>query len=457
MCTFNTMKRTTLLLAGLCLLAACTKKSDPTPAVTPDPTPTPVVTNFTPAATEDLVLYEVNTPAFSSSRNLAGVTARLDAIKALGVNTVWLMPIYPVGQLHAFGSVYCVRDYYGVNSSLGTLNDLKNLVTAAHAKGMSVLLDWVANHTSWDHPWLAANPSWYTQVNGQVVSPPGTGWNDVADLNYGNANMRQAMISAMKYWVQNAGVDGFRCDAADYVPADFWQQAIDSLHRVQPKLIMLAEGARADHFTAGFDLNFSWDYLGTLYNVFHNGQAASTLFTTNASEYSAVPSGKRKLRFITNHDEMNNSTPANSYGGADGALAAEAATLFLAGDPLLYGGQEVGVSSASVYNGGTINWSANAATLQAYTKLMATYTGNEAARRGTLQTYPDANVLVFTRTYAGTSLQQLLVLVNTRSTAQTVALDASLAGSWNDTQQSAPVTVSSSMTLQPYQYLVLKR
>ncbi|WP_165917306.1 alpha-amylase family glycosyl hydrolase [Flaviaesturariibacter aridisoli] len=446
--------RTLLLLAALWLLAACSKK-DTNPAPAPAPTPTPVVsTPFTRADNEDLVLYEVNTPAFSASRNINGVTARLDAIKSLGVNTLWTMPIQPVGQVNSIGSPYCVRDYYGVNPSLGNLNDLKNLVNGAHARGMAVILDWVANHTSWDHPWLAANPQWYTQVNGQVVSPQGTGWNDVADLNYANTDMRQAMISAMKYWVQQAGVDGFRCDAADYVPADFWQQAIDSLRRVQPRLIMLAEGARADHFSAGFDLNFSWNYLGALYGVFHNGQNASNLFTASAAEWSTVPAGKRKLRFITNHDEMGNSTPATSYGGPTGALAAEAATLFLPGNPLLYGGQEVGVPSNSVYTGGTIDWNANPATLQAYTKLMAAYSSSDAARRGTLQTYPDNNVLVYTRGY---NTQQLLVLVNTRNSVQTVSLDAALAGSWNNALESGTLTVGSSMTLQPYQYVVLKK
>ena len=454
MCIFNTMKHRSLLLLAALWLAACSKKTDPAPApVVPAPTPV-TTTTFTAAATEDLVLYEVNTPAFSATRNLAGVTARLDAIKALGVNTIWTMPIHPIGQVNSIGSPYCVRDYYGVNASLGTLTDLKNLVSGAHARGMAVILDWVANHTSWDHPWLAAHPQWYTQVNGQFVSPPGTGWNDVADLNYNNSDMRQAMISAMKYWVQNAGVDGFRCDAANYVPADFWQQAIDSLRRVQPKLIMLAEGDRADHFSAGFDMNFSWDYLGALYAVFHNGQPASSLFTTNSNEYSTVPTGKRKLRFITNHDEMGNSTPANSYGGADGALAAEAATLFLSGNPLLYGGQEVGVASNSVYTGGNINWNANTSTLQAYTKLMNVYSTTDAARRGTLQTYPDNNVLIYTRSYNN---QQLLVLVNTRNSAQTVTLNAALAGSWSNALGSGTVAVGNSMALQPYQYIVLKK
>ena len=147
---------------------------------------------------------------------------------------------------------------------------------------------------------------WYTQDSiGNIISPAGTGWNDVADLNYDNADMCLAMIDAMKYWIQEVGVDGFRCDAADYVPYTFWKQAVDSLRAIpNRKLLMLAEGKRKDHFDAGFDMNYAWDLMEAMRDVFVNDSSAARLLEVDWSEYDSIPAGKMKLRFITNHDEL---------------------------------------------------------------------------------------------------------------------------------------------------------
>ncbi|HPI05949.1 MAG TPA: alpha-amylase family glycosyl hydrolase, partial [Saprospiraceae bacterium] len=178
-------------------------------------------------ATSDIVLYEVNLRAFSAAGNLKGVEARLDSIKNLGVNVVWLMPIYPIGELNAIGSPYAVKDYFKVNPDYGTLEDLRELVKASHQRGMAVMLDWVGNHTAWDNSWIQTK-AWYTQdASGSIVSP--NTWTDVADLNFSSMAMRKEMIKAMKYWVLEANVDGYRCDYAEGVPNDFWKQAIDTL------------------------------------------------------------------------------------------------------------------------------------------------------------------------------------------------------------------------------------
>ena len=147
----------------------------------------------------------------------------LDSIKALGTNVVWFMPIYPVGQIKTVNSPYCISDYKGVNPEFGTLEEFKSLVAQCHQKGMSVIVDWVANHTSWDSNWME-HKEWYTlDDKGEIVSPANTGWLDVADLNFDNQDMRLAMIDAMKYWVTEVGIDGFRCDAADFVPFAFYK------------------------------------------------------------------------------------------------------------------------------------------------------------------------------------------------------------------------------------------
>ncbi|MFM7911681.1 MAG: alpha-amylase family glycosyl hydrolase, partial [Bacteroidota bacterium] len=170
---------------GLSLLLACRKES-PMP-LPPDPDPKyrqyGIPFQGIPAS-QDIVMYEVNLRAYSPAGNLQGVIDRLDSIKLLGVNVLWIMPLHPVGILKGINSPYCIRDFKAIGAEYGTLNDLRRLTDAAHAKGMAVIMDWVANHSSWDHPWMQ-NEGWHTRnAQGQVVHPPGTNWLDVADLNY---------------------------------------------------------------------------------------------------------------------------------------------------------------------------------------------------------------------------------------------------------------------------------
>lgn len=441
-----------LLVSLFFILQSCSKSED---TITPTPPPTD---SFQPVATEDIVMYEINPKAFSATKNFQGITNRLDDIKALGVNTIWIMPIYKVGVLKSFGSFYCVKDYKGIDPSYGTMQDLKTLVSTAHQKGIAVIFDWVANHTSWDNAWITANPNWYTQnSSGQIISPAGTNWNDVADLNFNNSAMRLAMIDAMKYWVTEANIDGYRFDAADFVPADFWVQANTALNAIPNKhLVLLAEGSRADHFLAGFQMNFAWDYLGTEKNVFGVSQASvANLFTTNTSEYSVVPTGKQKLRFTTNHDESYQATPITVYGGKNGALAASVIAIYLQGVPLLYCGQEVGVSSVSTYNGSnTIDWNANGDMLTAYQNLLRFYNSSTAARKGTLTTYVNSNIAVFKKSNA---LENVLVIVNARSSSQSLAVPAELQGNWTNALTNSAVSLSGNLSLTSYQYLILKK
>ena len=182
----------------------------------------------------------------------------------------------------------------------------------------------------WDNPWIDST-KWYTQDgNGNIISPAGTNWADVADLNFSNQNMRLEMIKAMRYWILTANIDGYRCDAADMVPYDFWQQAISKLNELQGrKLIFLAEGARTDHFIAGFDMNFSFNFYNNLKNIFKYNEDASTVFNINSSEYNNVPDGKKKPRYTTNHDESAwDATPMILFNGKQGALAASAITSY---------------------------------------------------------------------------------------------------------------------------------
>lgn len=409
-------------------------------------------------ATEDVVMYEVNQRAFSASGDLQGVTDRLDAIKSVGANVIWLMPVHPIGTIQSVNSPYSVQNYLQVNPEFGTLHDLRTLIDSAHKKDMAVILDWVANHTAWDHPWISQK-DWYSQdAAGNIIIPPGTNWQDVADLNFENSDMRLAMIDAMKYWVLTANVDGFRCDAADMVPFDFWKQAIDSLNKLTGRtLIFLAEGARADHFTAGFQMNFSWEFYDGLKQVWNNGNAASSLFTIHSNEYLNVQAGKEKLRFTTNHDESAwDATPFTIFNGTEGALAASVLAVYMGGVPLIYGGQEVGRSNTvPFFSNSPINWSSNPDMLKAYQTIFSLYHASEALRKGSLTAFANSNVVCFLKSW---QTEQVYVIVNTRNFALNYILPAGLANTtWKNTLDHTEITFTNAIVLNAYQYLVLSK
>ena len=409
-------------------------------------------------ATEDIVMYEVNLRAFSTAGNLQGVISRLDELKSLGVNVIWLMPIHPIGTINSVNSPYSVKDFKAVSAEYGTLEDLRTLTTQAHLKGMAVIMDWVANHTAWDNAWIS-NKSWYTQdASGNIVIPPGTNWQDVADLNYSNTDMRKAMIDAMKYWVLEANVDGFRSDHADGVPADFWSEAIANLRAIpNRKLIMLAEGANTVQLlNAGFDLIYAWDFYYRMKDVFA-GQAATILYTTNTSEYNNVPAGKHRLRYTTNHDESAfENTPMVFFNGKQGALAASVVATFMGGVPLFYTGQEVGTQNrVPFFSKSPINWTSNPDMLLAYKSIMSVYTQNEVARKGTNTNYSTADVVAFKKTL-GTN--EMVVISNMRNSAINYSLPAALQNTtWTNAITNTSISLGTSLALSSYQYLILKK
>ena len=409
--------------------------------------------------TKDIIMYEANMRIFSPGYNFQGIINRIDSIKALNVNVIWLMPIFPIGQVNSVNSPYCVKNYKEVNPEFGTLQDLRNLVDIAHSKNIAIVLDWVANHTSWDNPWIA-NKAWYTQDgNGNIISPAGQNWADVADLNYDNTEMRLTMIDAMKYWIYEANVDGFRCDAADLVPFSFWKQAIDSLKSITThKLILLAEGKRADHFTAGFKLNYGWDFYGVLKNIFQNpATAIAGLFNAHLIEYQSLPSDCAKLRFTTNHDESAwDKTPIQLFNGKKGAMAASVAAIFMGGAPLIYSSQEVGVSTTVPFFTNTaISWTANNDMFKEYQKLLGFYSSSIAAKNDQLQTFYDTDILVFKKY---TSTQEVLVFVNVRNSAQSFTLPEALkSNDWVNALTGISTPLTSLVSLQPYEYLIVTK
>ena len=449
------MKKLAFVLLISVILFSCNKENDDDDN---DHNPPPVdTTTFTIPATADLVMYEVNLRALSATGDIPGVTGRLDEIKALGINVIWLMPIHPIGTINSVNSPYSVKNYKEVNPEFGTLNDFKTLVKEAHKKKMAVIIDWVANHTAWDNPWIV-NKDWYTQDgSGNIISPPGTDWADVADLDYTSQAMRLAMIDAMEYWVKTADIDGFRCDAADMVPVDFWIRAIDSVDGSTAKeLIWLAEGGSNNLFSAGFQMNYAWNYYSKLKEVFQNNHSANTLITVHESEYAGLAEGKQKLRFTTNHDESAwDATPMVLFGGEAGALAASVAAIFPGGVPLIYGSQEVGVTqNVPFFTNQPVNWSLHPEMLQAYRDILGFYNQSAAIREGEMESFSTSDILVFTKTL---DQETVLIIDNLRNRTINYDIPAELENyTWKDAITDTVFILTDITELEAYQYIMLK-
>ena len=407
----------------------------------------------------DAIIYQVNIRSFSTEGNLKGVVKRLDSIKALGVNVIYLMPVYPVGQIKAVNSPYCVKDYLAVNSEFGTLIDLRAVVDGAHNRNMAVILDWVPNHTSFDNTWTQ-NKAWYLQDSaGNIISPPGMGWNDVAQLNYNNSDMRLAMIKAMKYWIYTANIDGFRCDYSDGPPVDFWKQAIDTLRNISThKLLILAEGSRSTNYAAGFDYNFGFKFFGNLKGIYEHNKSVKSIDSLNISDYSGAEEGQQIIRYITNHD-VNGSdvTPIELFGGEKGSMAAFVVIAYMKGIPMIYNGQEVGTPFRLTFpfTSKKIDWTPKPFVTDEYKKILAFRNSSEAIRRGELVSYSNADVCAFAKQI---NSEKVFVIVNLRNRPVRYEIPAVYINSdWEDIMIGTKVSLSSTITLEPFSYLVLKK
>lgn len=337
----------------------------------------------------DGVIYEVYPRAFSAQGNFNGVTAQLDRLKDLGVTIIWLMPIHPIGQEKkkgTIGSPYAVRDYYAINPDYGTKEDLKRLIAESHRRGMKVIIDIVANHTSWDSV-LMKHPEFYKRdAQGNITYPHD--WYDIAALNYQNQALRRYMTDMLKYWIREFDLDGFRCDVAGEVPTDFWENVRAELDKIKPDILMLAEAHEAELLVKAFELDYSWPLHSALTEVLQGQKPASELQQVWKQEVAAWPRGALHMRFSDNHDERR----AIARFGERGALAASAFTITIDGVPLLYNGMEVGDTTESgapaLFEKLPIFWSIAERRKEFprfYRRMLSLRRGSEALRRGSLE------------------------------------------------------------------------
>lgn len=335
------------MLGISCLLAAVVAASPQAGATSNPYEPVPYVKIKHPEWTKDATIYQINTRQFTAAGTFRAAEEQLPRLKDLGADIVWLMPVHPIGEKNrkgTLGSPYAVKDYYGVNPEFGTLGDLKRFVKKAHELGMHVILDWVANHTAWDNNLVHEHPEWYSKDwRGDFHPTPWWDWSDIIDLDYSQPGLRRYMTDALKYWVREADVDGYRCDVAGFVPVDFWNNARKELDAIKP-VFMLAEWEARDLHAEAFDMTYAWSWNETMHRI-ATGQARDLggLFIYYSWNERSFPPDSMRMTFVSNHDK-------NAWEGTEfeqfGKGLEASMVLSVVGDgmPLVYNGQEAGNS-----------------------------------------------------------------------------------------------------------------
>ncbi len=473
------MKKITIALLGLILIVSCKMDKEEVTENTIEK-----LAPVTPEIMESAVIYEANIRQYSPEGTFDEFTKDIPQLKKLGVKIIWLMPIFPISETNrkatggdfaskiedeterkkALGSYYAVSDYAKINPEFGTLEDFRKLLKTAHDNGIYVILDWVPNHTGWDHVWLKSNPEFYVKNSkGEITDPlneDGTskGWGDVAQLDYSNKAMQKAMQKDMLYWVEKEDVDGFRCDHVEPIPVSFWKKTISQLQE-NKKLFMLAEVGQAKFMKDSlFDMAYSWE-AHHLMNAIAKGEKNATDWNDLRIRLdTAFENDDILMNFITNHDE-------NSWAGTVGERLGDAKEAMLAlsfmtpGMPLIYSGQEYDMNHRlKFFEKDTIpktkgkTWNI----LEKLGKLKnsnpALNGGKKAASYTRINTTNDENILAFERVKNG---KKIIFLANLSN--KPVSFSIPITGELKDYMNNSEISLKENeqLTFKPWEYRIL--
>ncbi len=426
--------------------------------------PKPFVELKHPEWSKNATIYEVNIRQYTPEGTFRAFEEHLPRLKEMGIDILWLMPIHPIGELHRkgeLGSYYAVKDYYGVNPEFGTAEDLRHLIGKIHEMGMYVILDWVANHSAWDNPLAAEHPHWYSHDRrGKFQPTPWYDWVDIIDFDYDRPELRKYMTDALKYWVREFDIDGYRCDVAGFIPTDFWENVREELDEIKP-VFMLAEWESRDLHKKAFDMTYSWSLYNAMKEVTHDGKPLDNLIEYFAHDVSTFPHDGYRMLFTDNHDK--NSWSGNQYSNfCDGLHAAMVLCGTMNGMPLVYSGQEAGLDrSLQFFDRDTIEWQHHV-NAEIYRRLFALKHRNKALWNGhwggtMVRIYNDymSRVLSFVREREG---DKVITVVNFSPDAVAVTLHTQFDnGTYTEIFTDKKVTIKGKqrMALPAWSYVVL--
>jgi len=475
------MKKTLIMLLAFTALFSCKENEN---QEQPEQEENPTIDPVSNVALESAVIYEANIRQYSPEGTFDAFTKDIPQLKELGVKVIWLMPIYPISMKNRkatgdfsvediedpeerkkyLGSYYAISDYTDVNPEFGNFEDFEELVKTAHENDMYVILDWVANHTGWDHKWIEEKPEYYHKnEDGEVTDPinPATGeswgWTDVAHLNFENQELHKAMGKEMKFWVEKYNVDGFRADVAGEVPTEFWEGIVPQLKDIKP-VFMLAESEDKDLFENAFDMGYNWEGHHIMNEIAQGKQTAADWDAYMQKIDSTYQEDDYLMNFVTNHDENSwNGTVKERMGAASEAMMA--LTYTLPGMPLIYSGQEYDMDKRLLFfekdtipkKKGKV-WPLLEKLGELKNENKALHGAKEAASYENIETSDEENILAFKREKDGAELIYIANMSdeNTRFSIQ-------LNGNFEDylSGESLEISEDKNIDLEPWQYFIL--
>lgn len=384
-------------------------------------------------------IYEVNLRQYTQEGTFKAFEKEMPRLKNMGVKTLWFMPITSIAQLNkkgSLGSQYAASDYTTINPEFGTMDEFKHMVNEAHRLGFKVIIDWVANHTGWDHVWTKMHPEFY------LKDPDGSfhkasGMDDIIELDYKNQEMRKAMIDAMKFWVKETNIDGFRCDLASWVELDFWVEARSEVEKLKP-LFFIGEYDELENPDYGkvFDASYSWKWMHKSADYYEKNEPLSELIDL-LKQYSAIGDSSMRAWFTTNHDENSwNGTEFEKYDDITLPMAVFSATWN--GIPLLYSGQELpNLKRLEFFEKDVIDWNGNYEMADFYKTLLNLKSSNPALRGGDsavstylLNTTANDKILAYVRK---NGQDEVLVILNfSKDPVNFTIQDENLSGTFNN-------------------------
>lgn len=384
-------------------------------------------------------IYEVNLRQYTEEGTFRAFEKEMPRLKSMGIKTLWFMPVTPIAQQNkkgSLGSQYAASDYTSINPEFGTMEDFKHMVNEAHRLGFKVIIDWVANHTGWDHIWTKTHPEFY------LKDPDGkfhiaSGMDDIIELDYENQEMRKEMIEAMKFWVKETDIDGFRCDLAAWVEVDFWQQARPEVEKIKP-LFWIGEFDELENPEYGkvFDASYSWTWMHKSEDYYKKNLPLQELKDL-LIKYSSIGDASMRAWFTTNHDENSwNGTEYEKYGVIAKPMAVFSATWN--GIPLLYSGQELpNMKRLEFFEKDVIKWTNNYQMADFYKTLLNLKASNPALRGGDpnvttylLNTTANDKILAYLRRNGNDEV--LVVLNMSKEPANFSIVDENLSGTFKN-------------------------
>ncbi len=416
----------------------------------------------TPNWAYDAVIYEVNIRQFTKEGTFKAFQKHLPQLKEMGVGIIWLMPINPIGEKNrkgTLGSYYSVKNYKEINPEFGTKADFKNLVDEIHKLGMHVIVDWVANHTAWDNPWVADHPEFYTKDSlGNFVAPVAD-WADVVDLNYDNKDLWKEMINALEYWVKDFNIDGYRCDVAGMVPIEFWNEARIELDKIK-SVFMLAEWETPEMHKKAFEMTYAWEIYKLMNEIYKGNKNAEDLRKQIISDLKKYPDYAFRMQFTSNHDE-------NTWNGTEFERLGDATEMFAAftnvipGMPLIYNGQEAAFNRRlAFFDKDSIDWK-QSTYFELYKKLFHLKKDNQALWNGLkggkiefVNTNDNKNILAFIRY---NNADKVLTIFNMSKKEKSVTLDSEfIEGDYFDFKNGSKVHINNKLNLilQPWTFKI---